>query len=951
MSLRVRFALYALAVVGTVVLGLYLATSRVLLQSFAQLENEQMLANLDRAEQAWTREVQHLAVTARDYAAWDDTYKFMADHNQGYIRRNLSDDAVKNLNVNFFAFTGTAGKVVAAKAFNLDWSVPVPLPENVKAYLEGPTTPHRTAGLAVLPDAVLLVASAPIVTSEYRGPVHGSVVIGKFVDVRVARTFGNLVQLEVKFYRLDDEALPPNVLAARDDLLTRERDSKLSRPLSESRIAGYTLLSDLTGQPALLLQLDAPRPIYLQARRSRRILTGLTLAVGVAAGLALLLLLQRGLLRRFTRLSTAVQEIAESGDAARRISLPGRDELARVGRDLNVMLASLSEAQKSLRESEARYARAERGVNDGLWDWNLETNTVYYSPRYAAMLGYPEAARREGPGFFIDAVHPDDQARVRRLFDDHLAGLTPKLEGEFRMSTQLPTELSTQALPRAGYCWMLSRGVAVYDENGAAVSITGSLTDLSQRGIFDPLTGLPNRLLLTRRLTQLLAPEPATEKTTKKTTATIAEITTETNTAQQGEASRTALLFLDLNRFKVINDSLGHYVGDLLLNEVGRRLLGAVRHGDMVARLGGDEFVLLLGDVTAEGIAGVLERTTAALAAPYLLDEHQVETSASIGIVWPVSGYLAKQGGAEQSGAEQGGPEDLLRDADVAMYEAKKARRPWVYFDQKMRERIVQRQRLEADLRGALQRREFLLVYQPIVSLAETHTAAFEVLLRWQHPSRGLISPADFIPLAEETGLIVELGRWVLTQACDRLRGSPDEQLSLAVNLSARQLGDPELVAWLAALLLRTGVCPARLELEVTESAVMEEPERMIGLLAQLRDLGVKLAMDDFGTGYSSLAYAHDLPIHSLKIDRSFVSRMSFDHKSLEIVRTIMAFAERLGLEVVAEGVETEDQVTLLRGLGCTLMQGYYYAKPLPWEHLGTLNHTQPKVTPSSLMN
>ena len=235
----------------------------------------------------------------------------------------------------------------------------MPLPEDVRAYLEAQRVPRRAAGLAVLPDAVLLVAAAPIVTSEYRGPVRGSVVIGRFVDARVARTFGNLIQLGVKFYRLDDETLPPSILGARDTLLAQ--GGKVSQPLSESQIAGYTLLPDLTGRPALLLQLDAPRPIYLQARRSRRLLTGLTLGVGVAAGLALLLLLQRGLLRRFTRLSTAVNEIAESGDSTRRVVLPGRDELARVGRDLNLMLASLSDAQKSLRESEARYARAERG--------------------------------------------------------------------------------------------------------------------------------------------------------------------------------------------------------------------------------------------------------------------------------------------------------------------------------------------------------------------------------------------------------------------------------------------------------------------------------------------------------------------------------------------------------------------------------------------------------------
>ena len=912
MSLRVRFALYALMMIGVVVSGLYLGASRVLLQSFTRLENEQMLANLGRANHAWGREAQHLAVTARDYAAWDDTYTFVADHNQQYVKSNLNDDAVKNLNVNFLAVTNKAGTVVAAKASNLEWSVPVPLPENVRNYLEQQHVPRRAAGLVTLPDAVLLVASAPVVTSAYRGPVRGSVVLGKFVDARVERTFGNMMQLSVKFYRLDDDTLPPNVLAVRNDLLAQ--GGALSRPLDERRIAGYTLLPDLTGQPALLLQLDAPRPIYAQARRSRLVLIELTLVTGFASTLLLLLLLQGGVLRRFSRLSAAVKEIAESGDPTRRVALTGRDELARVGCDIDRMLASLETSQQHLRDSEARYARAERGVNDGLWDWDLETNTVYYSARYAAMLGYPEKARRDSPTFFLDAVHPDDRARVNRLFDDHFTGVTPTLEGEFRVATPL------------GYRWMLGRGVAVY-EGGVAVSATGSLTDISQRGIFDPLTGLPNRLLLTSRLSDLLVHSVRTAET------------------EPCEKLGTAVLFLDLNRFKVLNDSLGHCVGDLLLTEVARRLQRVVRQGDMVARLGGDEFVVVLEDLTKEGVLKLLGRVSAALREPYTLAGHRIETSASIGVLWPALSYAAAPLGVE----------DLLRDADIAMYEAKKAQRPWLYFDPEMRERLVARQQLEADLRGALERREFFLVYQPIVSLVRTDVSSFEVLLRWRHPSRGLVSPAEFVPLAEETGLIVELGRWVLAEACERLRGSPEERpLSLAVNLSPRQLGDPELVDWLTALLARTGVSPARLRLEVTESAVMAEPERMIGVLTQLRELGVKLAMDDFGTGYSSLSYAHDLPVDSLKIDRSFVGRMTHDHKSLEIVRTIMALAERLGLEVVAEGVETEAQEKLLRSLGCTLMQGYYYAKPLSWEDLGKLTLTRTRYggpMPNSLVN
>lgn len=886
MSLRVRIALYALAVIGIVVACLYVGASRVLLNSFSQLETQQMLENLERAERAWQANAKNLAGTAGDYAARDDTYSFINDRNPRYVRRNLNSSAVSNLGVNFLVLIDNSGQLAAAQAVNLDWSVPVPLDPSVKAYLQqqGPLLSHytaqdRNAGLIVLPDAVLQVASAPILASEYRGSIRGSVVVGKLMDDRATRTFGNLVQMSLKFYRLDALNLPQHVLKARDHLLAR--GGRLSQPLSTSAFTGYTLLPDLTGKPALLMQIEAPRTIYAQAQRSWRVLTSVTLIVGTVASLILLLLMQRGILARFSKLSTLVRTIAASGDTTQRLHLSGRDELARLGHDIDNMLSSLEEAQGTLHVSEARYVRAVTGANDGLWDWNLATDEVYYSPRFAVMLGYDEVARSDTPKLFFNAIHPDDASRVRQQLDDHLAGTTLQFESEFRMLTP------------SGYRWMLSRGLAFRNDAGDLLSMTGSLTDISQRGIFDPLTGLPNRLLLSNRLTHLIA-------------------------SANRETLASAVLFLDLNRFKMINDSLGHHIGDLLLIEVARRLQSCVRQDDTVARLGGDEFVLLLRNINTEVTTNLLERISSELAAPYDLDGHRIEIGASIGVVSPLP--------------ELASVDDLLRYADIAMYEAKKNRLPFKAFEATMLKHAVGRQQLEGDLRHALAQNELSLVYQPIVSLGKGNVAAFEALLRWQHPSYGLVSPGTFIPLAEETGLIVSIGRWVLEEVCRRLQSEMDENVTVSVNLSPRQLADPNLADWLATLLARTGVHPARLKLEVTEGAVMAEPERMIGVLAQIQRLGVKLAMDDFGTGYSSLSYIHDLPIDIIKIDRSFVSRITFDDRSLEVVRTIMALAERLELKVIAEGVETQAQETLLEELGCTLMQGFYYAKPLTWE-------------------
>jgi diguanylate cyclase (GGDEF)-like protein len=383
-----------------------------------------------------------------------------------------------------------------------------------------------------------------------------------------------------------------------------------------------------------------------------------------------------------------------------------------------------------------------------------------------------------------------------------------------------------------------------------------------------------------------------------------------------------AVLFLDLNRFKTINDSLGHLAGDRLINHVAQRLSSLVREGDLVARFSGDEFGIILNDLaTDDDAVHFADLVRRRLLTPFTLNGRQVFTSVSIGITVYRPSY-------EEA-------EDLLRDADIAMYYAKKRSKNYMVFDQTMHARAVTLLQLETDLRHAIDRDELLAYYQPIIDLATMSLKGFEVLMRWNHPQRGIVPPYEFIPVAEETNFIVPLTLWILQESCRQLvrwqkRSPLNNSLIMSVNLSGKHFAQPDIVEQIRWIINDTGVNPACLKLELTESAVMENAESTIMLLKQLRGLGVNLSIDDFGTGYSSLSYLHRFPIDTLKIDRSFVSTMENGSENGEIVRTIIALAKTLKLDVVAEGIETIHQLHQLRILGCEYGQGYLFSRPVP---------------------
>ena len=427
----------------------------------------------------------------------------------------------------------------------------------------------------------------------------------------------------------------------------------------------------------------------------------------------------------------------------------------------------------------------------------------------------------------------------------------------------------------------------------------------------DALTGLPNRTLFADRVAQAIA-------------------------RAHRRDGRIAVLFLDLDRFKNVNDSLGHAIGDLLLTAVAERLTNCLREEDTAARLGGDEFIISLPDVADAGEAArIATRILGELAKPFKIAGHQLHADGSIGIaLYPTDG---------------GNAETLMRNADTAMYHAKESGRAnYQFFSAQMTERVSRRLSTETDLRRALERGEFFLHYQPLIDLGAGRVSGAEALLRWPHTEQRCMSPAEFIPIAEDTGLIIPLGEWVLLEACSQAQAwqARCPGLRISVNLSARQFRQKDLIGMIERVLGETGLAPALLELELTESMLMHHAEETVGILERLDEMGVHLAIDDFGTGYSSLSYLKRFPIHSLKIDRSFVRDISSDPDDAAIVTAIVAMARSLNLKVTAEGVETEEQAAFLRSLACHQAQGYHFGHPMPaTEFLARLPAAAPRST------
>ena len=535
--------------------------------------------------------------------------------------------------------------------------------------------------------------------------------------------------------------------------------------------------------------------------------------------------------------------------------------------------------EEALRESNERFQLVARATSDSVWDWDIRRNTLRQHNHFDSSVGDRSTDSGEIP--WTERVHPDDRERVMDGVFAAIKGEKNDWSDEYRLGRR-----------DGSYAQVEDRGFIIRDGQGRAVRMVGATLDITERKGRDPLTGLPNRALLLDRLTQTLA-------------------------RAEREQRPSAVLFLDLDRFKAINDSLGHAVGDELLRQAAERLRTAIRKEDTVARIGGDEFVILMAEIgDAENAAGIASKVLAALRVPFVIEEHELSVSASCGIaISPADGTEAPV---------------LLQRADTALYQCKaEGGGGYRLFDPEMDRRAHARLQLEQGLRRAIEHGEFLLHYQAQIDLASGTLTGAEALVRWQHPEGRLVPPGEFIPLAEDMGYIGAIGEWVLREACtEALRWPP--VLRVSVNVSARQLTQPDFTVTVREILEETGLPPGRLEIEITESALMSDPARAIATLEELQELGIQIAMDDFGTGYSSLGQLKRLPLQRLKIDKSFVQDVPDDPNEVVIVEAILGLARQLNRIVVAEGVETESQLAFLRERGCDEAQGYLIAKPVP---------------------
>lgn len=836
------FLLSILALLSAFLLVQAFFARTIILKSFTELEQQEMVQNLTRVREILHNEVQQISTIAGDWSGWDDAYQFAQDRNANFIRTNLDESLFPQLRLNLIVFLDSSANILFDKAFDLDKNRETLFPYGLRRYLRpgGLLQFHESldkpiSGILSLPEGLLMVSSHPILKSDFTGPSMGTLVMGRFLSRKELSRIARTTHLSLDAARVDDQPLHEDFRRAGSRLLGGEEI--VIETLGRRHIAIFSQFEDMQGQPAFFLRISQPRLIYPQGFK--------TVAYFMLWSAALALVM---------------------------------------GGVSHLLVNRLGFAQRQSRNVETRYRSIIEKTSEGivLLDENSH-RVIECNQSFCRFLGYAESdliGRN-----FLELIKKTERDASREI----VISLWGQREITFahRDGTDLYAEVSSTLIPNNGH--------------NCIALIVHDITErhaLEKQLIFqashDPLTHLPNRSLLHDRLKQGLA-EAARKRT------------------------RMPVTFIDLDNFKLVNDNLGHQIGDRLLIAVAERFKSFCRETDTLARVGGDEFVhLCTGCTRIEDMILVARKFQDALREPFHIDLERLYVTATIGIAqYPEDGDNA---------------EELIRKADTALYHAKsQGKNNFEFYNEEMNRVLKWRTAIEANLRHALERNEFCLHYQPKVSFADGRITGLEALLRWDNPELGQVDPSAFIPVAEETGLIIPISIWVLHQAARQVRQWMDQghaPMQIAVNISARYFSHGSISETIRGVLEQTGIDPALLELELTETILMHNVQESIEKMRELKNLGIKISVDDFGTGYSSLSYISQFPIDKMKIDRSFIAGLNKDPAKEAIVHTIIVMAHSLGLEVVAEGIETSGQMEFVCRLGCDELQVFFSARP-----------------------
>lgn len=837
-----------------VIIGIFLPMSLYIQErGIVKLETNVMQREVRIAIGTIENEISSLDRILNDWAPWNDTYQFIEDANPEYIKQNLDDAAMINLNIDVILFVNIQGKIIFVKIIDSLSGKEVPSSVDINTFLDENSVlieltdiKSYKSGFTLFGDQVMIISSRPILTSNYQGSIRGYLIFGRYLNEQELHRISTQVLHDIAIFRTDASSNSPALQSMITQLSKLGQNAIQVYPLEADTVAGYTLLKDINGDTKLILEVSMPRETYMFGQNNKYLFMAAFLVMGIMMTIIIKIVLTRYFKSQQTSIENMQLYEAFMQQTSEAILLIDEDK-----RILNTNKAC-----------------------EILLNFKLD-KTI--------------------PQTLYD-IFPQNHAEIiRDLPKDNRSG--SHIIGERRLTRRdgliIHVEVNADHISYQGHKVLC---MVMHD-----ITMRKQIEEkLDHNALHDALTGLPNRTLFLDRLSHTY------ERNKRHSTK---------------DSPAWAVMFMDIDRFTSINESFGHLTGDKLLIDLANRLKSCMRTMDTVARLGGDDFLVLIENINSQDdVIAIAHRIQELFKIPFRIFDHELFISCHIGMVIPQQNY-------EQI-------IDIIRDANTALYYAKESEgtEP-VIFDLKMRSQAIARLDLENELRRAIERQEFRLHYQPIISLIENKIMGIEALIRWQHPKRGLLAPGQFISVAEETGLIVPIGQWVLEIACYQTalwqkNFSQDPQLIISVNISGRQFHDKNLLNSILGILKKTNLPPASLWLEITESMLMKDTTSM-DTLCTLKDMGVHLKIDDFGTGYSSLSYLQKLPVDGIKIDRSFVSGMETDQSNIRIVKTIVDLADNMGFHVVAEGVETYTQMNILKEMGVNEMQGYLFSKPI----------------------